>query len=249
MSAHMRALGDAELADEVRLADGAPYRRSSVLQHGFFAATGLYSGPRGKMVVKAGREASFFGLPLRWLGRWLVNRELEMYARCAGIEGVPGSGERIADTRFARSFVEGHPLERGERVDDAFFPRLEELVSRIHERGVAFVDLQKCANVLVDASGRPWLVDFQTAWHWPERRERRGGQRWIPDRLGRFILRRLQAGDRFHVLKHWRRCRPDTISPEKLESTHHPDGWMRVHRAVHNRWRALRKRLRERREP
>ncbi len=248
MGASLRALGNGELAGEIRLADGSRYVRSRMLQHGFFAATGLYSGPRGTIVLKAGREASFFGLPLHWLGRWLANRELEMYARCAGIEGVPGDGERIDDTRFVRSYVEGHSLERGERVDDAFFPRLESLVAQIHARDMAFVDLQKCANVLVDTSGRPWLVDFQTAWHWPAREQRRGGQRLIPDRLGRYILRRFQAADRFHVLKHWRRCRPDSISPEALESTHHPDSWTRAHRIVHNRWRALRQKLRERRD-
>ena len=238
-----RALGSRELPDELVLADGA-YRRIQTLQHSFFAATGLYEGPGGKKLFKVGREASLFGFPMRWIGKLLSKRELTMYEVCAGIEGVPVEFEVITDTGFARPFIEGHPLERGERVNDEFFPRLQKLLSEIHERELAFVDLQKAENVLVDDEGAPWLFDFQAAWHFPSSGGRAGLARFVPGPIGRYILRRFQTADDFHVLKHWRRSRPDTISAEQLESTHHPGGWIRIHRVLHNRWRALRKRLR-----
>ena len=238
-----RALGSRELPDKLALADGA-YRRVQTLQHSFFAATGLYEGPGGKMLFKVGREASLFGFPMRWIGRLLSRRELWMYEVCSGIEGVPTEFEVITDTGFVRPFIEGHPLERGERVNDEFFPRLQKLLGEIHARELAFVDLQKAENVLVDEVGAPWLFDFQAAWHFPSRGGRTGLARIIPGPLGRYILRRFQTADDFHVLKHWRRSRPDTISAEQLESTHHPGGWIRIHRVLHNRWRALRKRVR-----
>ena len=148
-----RALGKRELPDELTLADGS-YRRVKTLQHSFFAATGLYEGPGGKKLFKVGREASLFGLPLRWLGRFLSRRELFMYEVCAGIEGVPSDFEVVTDTGFARPYIEGHPLERGERVGDDFFPRLQELLSEIHARELAFVDLQKAENVLVELANQ-----------------------------------------------------------------------------------------------
>ncbi len=238
-----RALGNRELPDELVLADGA-YRRIQTLQHSFFAATGLYEGPCGKKLYKVGREVSFFGFPMRWVGRILSRRELAMYAVCDGIRGVPTDFEVVTDTGFARPFIEGHPLERGERVGDEFFPQLQELLAEIHARELAFVDLQKEENVLVDEDGAPWLFDFQAAWHYPARGARLGVARFVPSPLGRYILRRFQKADDFHVLKHWRRSRPDTISAEQLESTHHPGRWIKIHRVLHNRWRALRKRWR-----
>jgi hypothetical protein len=238
-----RALGSRDLPEELALSDG-PHTLLRTLQHSFFAATGLYEGPGGRKLVKVGREASLLGLPMRWLGRWLARRELAMYEVCRGIEGVPTEYEVVTPTAFARPFVEGHPLERGERVGDGFFPRLRELLAEIHARDVAFVDLQKAENVLVDERGEPCLFDFQAAWHFPPRGARRGLARLVPGPLGRYALRRLQAADDFHVLKHWRRSRPDTIPAEELERTHHPGGWIRLHRVVHNRWRALRRRWR-----
>ncbi len=230
------------------LADGGTYTREETLQHRFFAATGIYDGPRGRMLVKFGRRSSLVGLPLGWLGRFLTRREVEMYDRCAGIVGIPDRYERIGRDGFARPLVAGHPLQRGERVDDEFFPDLQRLVRELHERRIAFVDLQKCENVLVDDGGRPWLFDFQTAWRWPERSERRGLQRVVPQWLGESLLRRLQRADRFHVLKHWRRSRPDTISDEEFASTRRPGRLIRLHRVFLDRWRALRRKLGLRRD-
>lgn len=239
----LRALGAAEPPAELRLASGGTAVLEEVLQHAFWAVTARYRGPRGPLLVKLGRRASLWGLPLAWAGRFLARRELAMYARCRGVAGVPQDFEDLGDGAFARTFEPGHVLVRGERVADDFFPRLLALLDELHARRIAFVDLQKCENVLVDERGRPGLFDFQTAFHWPERAGRRGLQRLVPQRAGEHLLARLQRADRFHALKHWRRCRPDTIPPEALASTSRPDRLIRLHRTFQNRWRALRRRL------
>ena len=242
-SASLRALGTRELPETIELAAGRG-QRVCTLQHSFFAATGLYVGADGARVLyKVGREAPLFMLPMRFIGRLLTRRELALYSACSGIVGVPQEFEAVGDTGLARPFIDGHPLERGERVADDFFPKLLELLTRIHARDVAFVDLQKCENVLVGDDGAPHLFDFQASWRLPPRSERRL-LRLLPERLMRYVLESLQSADRFHVLKHWRRCRPDTISSEALESTSRPSAWIRMHRVVHNRWRALRRRFR-----
>jgi hypothetical protein len=238
-----RALGARELPPVIAVASrgGERFERERTLQHSFFAATGVYVGHGGERLLhKVGREASLFGLPLRFVGRMLARRELALYAACAGIEGVPQEFEPAGDTGLVRPFIAGHPLVRGERVGDDFFPALQRMLAEIHARDVAFVDLQKCENVLVGDDGRPHLFDFQASWRLPPRAERRW-LRLVPERLLRYALARLQESDRFHVLKHWRRCRPDTISPEALASTSRPSRWIRAHRTIHGPWRALRR--------
>ena len=241
--ASLRALGKDDLPETIELAAGT-FRHVRTLQHSFFAATGLYADERGEQrLFKAARQAPLFGLPTRFLGRILTRRELALYEACRGIDGTPDAFEAVGDAALARPFIAGHPLARGERVDDEFFPRLQALLAELHARDVAFVDLQKCDNVLVGDDGRPHLFDFQASWRLAPRSER-GWLRLVPERLLRYVLEHLQESDRFHVRKHWRRCRPDTIPADELASTSRPSLWIRAHRVVHNRWRALRRRLR-----
>ena len=239
-----RALGARELPDNLLLEDGQEYRLVRTLQHSFFAATGLYEGPGGKKLFKSGREASLFGIPMQWVGRLLTRRELCMYAICHDIDGVPSGAELVTSTSFVRPFIEGHPLVRGERVDDEFFPRFKELLEQIHEREVAFVDLQKADNVLIDEKGAPWLFDFQIAWHFPVHQKRQGLARFVPGPLGRYLLTRLQTADNYHLLRHWKRSRPETMSAEDLRIAERPSIGIRIHRLFLNPWRALRKRWR-----
>ena len=232
-----RALGDRELPETIQLENGV-HRRVRSLQHSFFSATGLYETEGGeRMIYKVGREAPLFGLPLRFLGRLLTRHELDLYRAVRGIPGVPDQFESVGDTGLARPFIDGHPLERGERVDDEFFPRLQRLLRSIHERDVALVDLQKSNNVLVGSDGKPYLFDFGGSW----RLRASGLQRLFPRSLRRAVLRRLQTSDDFHVLKHWRRSRPDTISAEELARSSRPGPWIRIHRVFHNKWRAFRR--------
>lgn len=243
MAAFLRALGAEELPREIELGDGTVARRVTEFQHAFWAATGLYESPRGRLLVKLGRRAPLLVVSMAWSGRFLTRRELEMYDRCRGIEGVPSEYERLGDGGFARPFVEGHPLERGEHVGDDFFLRFERMLEELHARRIAFVDLQKCENVLVGDDGRPHLFDFQTAWHWPERGGTRGLQRLVPWALGNWVLVRFQAADVFHARRHWRRCRPDTMPLDKYESSLHASRLIRAHRVFMKGWRGLRRRL------
>ena len=215
--------------------NGTEYRHARTYKHDFFAATGLYESDSGRAILKLGRTARLLGLPMVWLGRWLTGRELAIYRALDGVEGVPGCLGRWGETGMAHVFVEGHPLQRREWVDDDFFPRLQRLLSELHQRGIAYADLEKRENILVDARGRPALIDFQIAWWWtaddgyaPGRRL----QRWIPDRLGRLILHKLQAADRYHLLKHHRRHRPDGLTSEQINVSYRRGSSVEIHRRL-----------------
>lgn len=257
--AWLRALGPSELPAQITLADGV-YAHVRTYKHDFFAATGLYEGPSGKAVLKVGRTAGLFGFPMQWVGRYLAGHERDIYERVDGLPGVPRCLGRWGPTGFVHAFVPGHPLQRHEGVDDDFFPALQSLIDAIHARGIAYVDLEKRENILVGDDGRPYLIDFQISWHWPNLRPPRGTaapsvstgwkpvphsvsplQRLVPDELGRYILRVLQRGDRYHLIKHRRRHRPDTLSPEEYAASYRVSPLITLHRRVSAPFTAIRR--------
>lgn len=222
--------------DEDRLA------LAKVFKNDFFAVTALYASPARKVVLKVHRTAPFFGLPLRWLGRLSARKESAALAAAAGIEGVPALLGRWGDTGLLRGYIEGHPLSRGERVPDDFHPRLARTISAIHDRNMAYVDLEKCENVIVGDDGRPYLIDFQIAWHWP--------RRWGGDLLPVRVLRNwFQSGDRYHLVKLQRRTRPDQLSTEQLARSYRKPWYLHLHRTVAYPFLWLRRKILRRVDP
>ncbi len=205
--------------------EGVPYVCLEVFKHDFFAATSRYEANAQHIVVKVGRRADFLGLPLAWLGRLATAHECAMYARLGEIQGIPRFLGRLNPNVFAHAFVPGHPLRRYEQVPDTFFPRLEHLLDEVHRQDVAYVDLEKRGNILVGDDGKPYLIDFQISLHVaPGRSPHR--------RLARWLLRRLQQSDRYHLLKHWRRHRPDQLSAEQLARAQRRPIWIDLHRRL-----------------
>jgi len=215
------ALGKKGLPPQVS-ADGCVYRWSRTFKHDFFAATALYERESGRVLVKINRQAPMFGLPMRWIGRILANRECAALTRLAGIHGVPRLIARFERTGFVREFVEGEPMAKGRRVPDDFHAKLRALVAEIHRRDMAYVDLEKCENVLVGADGHPYLFDFQIAWYVAPRW---GGNLWPLTALRRFF----QNGDLYHLKKLQRRTRPDQFSAEELAATYARPWYVRLH--------------------
>jgi hypothetical protein len=210
---------------ELELA-GARYRLDRIFKHDFFAYTALYAGVGGgaadRIVLKIGRRAPFFGLPLAWIGRLHAWHESAVFRAVDDLEIVPRFTGRIGSHGLTHAFVEGHPLEKAERVADDFFPRLAAGLAEIHRRGLAYVDLEKCENVLVGADGRPYLFDFQISWRWPFAFLR---ERWPVT----WIARRFQAGDRYHLAKLQLRTRPDLFTPAELAAARKKPFLVRLH--------------------
>ena len=215
------ALGQEPPPAEVEL-DGARYGLSRVFKHDFFAYTALYEGRAGRIVLKIGRKAPFLGLPLGWIGRLHSWHESEVFREVQDLEIVPRFTGRWGEHGVTHEFVEGHPLERGERVSDEFFALLAAGLAEIHRRGLAYVDLEKCENVLVGSDGRPYLFDFQISWRWPFAFLR---GRWPVT----WIAGRFQAGDRYHLAKLQLRTRPDLFSPEELAAAKRKPWLVRLH--------------------
>lgn len=240
--AWLRALGREDMPPSIHLVDGE-YRHLRTFKHDFFAATGLYEGPSGRVVLKIGRTASLLGLPMMWMGRVLGGHEARIYEEVQDLEGVPRWFGRWGRTGIVHAFVEGHPLQRHERVADDFFPRLEGLLEELHRRGIAYVDLEKRENILVRADGSPCLIDFQISWKWAGHNgaARRDWQRMIPAALGEALFKKLLQGDRYHVLKHRRRHRPDTMTADQMAASYRCGWYIELHRRVSWPFTALRR--------
>ncbi|HSU65811.1 MAG TPA: hypothetical protein VLJ39_02970 [Tepidisphaeraceae bacterium] len=229
----MRALGPGELPPSIRMGD-QEYRLACTVKHDFFAATGFYEDAAGRRVVlKMGRTQDFAGVPMAWVGRWLCRREQRFYARLADLPNVPRVVGTLGETGLVLEHVEGKPLAHGGPIGDEFFPELERLFTELHRRHLAYVDANKTQNILVGADGRPHLIDFQISFDRDEL-----GDNW----LGRAVVAHLQGSDRYHLLKHKRRLRPDQLTEDDRHRLEHRSLPLRLHRFMTKPYFKLRRR-------
>lgn len=239
--ATFRALGAADPPATIALG-GETFRRVEILKHDSWAATAVYRSATRTAKCKFNRTQPIGVVPMAWLGRALAARERWFMDRLAGIEGTPVSlGEVSADgaavtTAIAHEWIEGHALAEGERVDDWFFPQLEAILGEAHRRGVAHVDLHKRENILVDAHGRPFLIDYQISFGIPTERP-------LARVLLGGVLRLLQRCDRYHLLKHRVKHRPDQVGLSLTDMQRMRPWWIRAHRCVAVPFRTVRRRL------
>lgn len=212
---------------------GKTYHLSRLFKHDSWAATALYEGTKSdRVVVKFNRQQPIFGLPMQWLGRALARRETGMLQRLSGLVNVPAAcgpvemDGQVVSTASAHEFVPGRSLMATDQVDDEFFPRLSFLLRQLHDRGVAYIDLHKRDNILVDDKGVPHLIDFQISLYLPPR--------WPFSS----VLNILQSCDRYHVAKHQLHFRPD----QQTEPLARP-AWIKAHRLLAAPLRQLRRSL------
>lgn len=232
-----RALGKAEPPDRIAIGETA-YQRLEVYKHDSWAATGLYGSARGRrVIVKFHRQQGLPLIPLGWFGRRMARREASFLDLLGDLDHVPRRTDAISvegsvlPYAVGREFIPGHPLMKKEEVDDEFFPSLDRLLREFHRRGVAYVDLHKRENIIVDESGQPYLIDFQISVRLP---------RVWPLSIA---LRILQQSDLYHLRKHWVKHRPDQLRDGNATVELTIPWWIRLHRIVARPFRELRRRL------
>jgi hypothetical protein len=212
------------------------YRRVKTFKYDFFAGTGVYESekePRRQVVVKIYRFRRFFGLPMTWLGKISVRHEARLYQTLQGIAGIPKFVGRTGRTGFAHEFIPGGPLKRGMAVPNDFFENFSRLLTDVHERQTAYVDMNKPENVLLGEDGKPWLLDFQISFA--------PGNLWPILQQGvKPILKQLQHEDWYHFYKHKRHLRPDQLSPEDYIRSYRRSLPIRIHRIVSKPYFAIR---------
>lgn len=208
---NMKALGSEGLPPCIEVG-GEEFRLTHTFKHSFVSAVGVYRCGREQVVLKCYRAKPFLLLPLRWAGALMARHEACAMRRVHDMDGVPELLGRHGRTGIVRRFVPGEPLTRRSVVSDSFFPLLQTLIEGIHERGMAYVDLEKPCNILLGSDERPYLIDFQLAFCWPRRLL---GNTWVI----RAVRGAFQRSDLYHLHKHWRRVRPDQLSEDELAAS------------------------------
>jgi len=183
-----------------------------------FGEIRLGPGPGGLVVTRdAGRARPWS----RWFARRLLAREARALAALAGVPGVPALIE-VGPERLVRSYIDGRPLQEAQVRDPAYFAAAAKLLFRLHVHGVAHNDLAKEPNWLVDADGRPAIIDFQLAWH--------------VNRRGR-LFRLLAREDLRHLLKHKRSYCSEHLTRRERHLLDNPSLpsriWMRIGKPVY----------------
>ncbi len=223
----LTSLGRQSLPEEIEV-QGHRYKKTRIFKNDFFAITAMYENilekleKSDKIILKVHRRASFYLIPMCWIGKILASREQVCFERLADVQGIPKFIGRWEKTGIIREFIEGHPLEKREKVSDPFHAQLRTIIDHIHSRNMAYVDLEKSENVLVGDDHRPYLFDFQIAWIWPAKW---GGNLWPATALRRWF----QTSDHYHLIKLQRRTRPDQLSDQQLKASYHKPWYIRWH--------------------
>lgn len=228
----LRALGVDGPPKELKIAD-RPYTLLQLVKHDSWACTALYEDGSGqRVVVKHNRRQPIGPIPMLWLGHRLARRENGFLERMADHAGVPTplspiatlAGEPLINAA-AHVFVPGRTLldTPDREIPDAFFASYRALLDELHRRDIAYVDLNKQDNVVIKPDGQACLLDFQISFSLPAR--------WPGNsRPMRRLLETLQEGDRYHLMKHWIRRRPDQLRQEERDLSMHRPRTIRLYR-------------------
>ncbi len=228
------ALGRNEPAILVSV-DGKLYKRIDIFKHDSWAATASYSSSDGQTIVcKFNRQAPIGWIPMRWLGRFLGNRERYFLHALAGVPGIPKvfrevkvNGRKLSNV-VAHEFIPGKPLSLASNLRSDFFDNVKLVLADLHKRRIAYCDLHKQENVIVGDDGSPYLIDFQVSMQLP------GGRMFTK------LFGMLRDADLYHVEKHrWLHHQQVTLS----DVNQLRPWWIRLHRQIGVPFRAIRRRF------
>ena len=147
-------------------------------------------------------------------GAWMVRRELSAIRVLAGIPGFPQDAFRLDRLALAYRFMPGREIGTRQGVPSpAYFEELEELVEKMHGRGIAHLDIRAAKNILITDQGKPFILDFQS--HVPL------------GKLPRFLRDLLVDVDRSGVYKHWERRFPGSMGAERATLLERMNRWRR----------------------
>lgn len=193
----------------------------------------LRVGPRCAVLKDYGAATGWF---TRWLGPLLIRREAQALQRLAGLPGIPALIRRVDARALLMEYVPAQPWSRARPGSDGY-ARLAALVAAMHARGIAHCDLRAPSNILADAQGQPYLVDFvarvqrAAAWNLP----------WNA------IFAAFCRADRNALAKLKLRYAPELASPEERRRGQHRNPLDRLFRGLGAGVRSLTRLLVEKR--
>ena len=177
--------------------------RCRVLSRGRWANADLYLFHQGESTWVVKDFAPCPPLIRETWGRLLIRREFGALSRLHGICGIPNAISMIDARAFCYAYIPGRTLREvsSEEIAPGFFPALETLVERMHQRNVVHLDLRNRRNILITESGTPALLDFQSSLNL--------------DRLPPGLHPFLKEIDISGVYKLWKRKSPESMDARR----------------------------------
>ena len=164
------------------------------------------------------------------IGRFLLWREHKAYRRLKGLKGIPTCYRVIHGLALVIEEISGRNIEGLEDeggLSEEFFNQLQEVVEKVHSRGIAHCDLKRAPNILLGQDDRPYLVDWSAS---------------ISEREFRFfplnlIYQRFLQDDLNAITKMKLRLCPQSVSPEEARRYFHRSRTEEMIRSVRDKFR------------
>ncbi|MEK7485066.1 MAG: hypothetical protein AABZ60_12130 [Planctomycetota bacterium] len=187
----------------------AVYKVVKIFKDDFFALTALISDTSGKKwVLKISRiKVPFLRRGFQFLLNWLGRREAKIYKYLQDISGIP-KFHSAQENWFIHEYIEGDNLKEFRHVSDTFFDELLQLLQRLHQKRVVYIDLDKKDNIIVGIDKKPYLIDFQISLKFQS----------VQGVLGQ-IFKMFVKSDLYHYYKHKRSIRKDLLTEKDLKYT------------------------------
>ena len=184
-----------------------------------------------KAVVKDFSRNRFFFRNI--IGRFLIWREKKAYSSLAGIQNIPTLYHSIDGLALVIEQVQGENLGKlGKKkvtLPEDFFQELQNLLEKVHKRGIAHCDLKTSTNILLGRDKKPHLIDWAAS---ISKRE----FKIFPLNL---IYNQFLKDDFMAVVKHQIRYLPDSVTPEQRRTYHHQSKQEKIIRSIRNRLRQI----------
>ena len=100
------------------------------------------------------------------INKWSIKREYRVYKKLEGLNGIPKCYGLTDEGCLVLEYINGGSYrDKQFELDgnDHFFDALLELITSMHNLGVAHGDLKRKDNLIVDQNLNPYLIDFGTA--------------------------------------------------------------------------------------
>jgi RIO-like serine/threonine protein kinase len=141
------------------------------------------------------------------IGRFLVWREKKAYKRLEGFSGVPALFSSIRGIALVIEEIQGADIGsiNIKNLDEKFFRDLENLIDRIHDRGIVHCDLKRAPNIMIGNDGNIYIIDWAASISKSE-------FNFFPLNL---IYKRFVQDDLNAIIKIRLKWQPDSVNPEE----------------------------------
>jgi len=164
------------------------------------------------------------------IGRFLLWRERKAYRKLKGIKGIPICYRVIDGLALVIEEIPGRNIEGLENeggLSEEFFNQLQEVLEKVHSRGLVHCDLKRAPNTLLGDDRRPYLVDWSAS---------------ISEREFRFfplnlIYQRFLQDDLNAITKMKLRHCPQSVTPEEARRYFHRSKTEETIRSVRDKLR------------